>query len=91
MRHLTRDVTGVTEGLAWGRRGGLVSITYNEQNLGGLCVTRSGESSKRPATGRRSICSRLAQFALLLHESLVAVVLDVFCVYWSIAVAGNED
>jgi hypothetical protein len=28
-RHSTEDVNGVTEGLAWGRRGGLVSITYN--------------------------------------------------------------
>jgi hypothetical protein len=28
-RHSTGEVNGVTEGLAWGRRGGLVSITYN--------------------------------------------------------------
>jgi hypothetical protein len=31
---------GVTESLAWGRRGSLVSITYNEAEFGGLCVTR---------------------------------------------------
>lgn len=37
----------VTESLAWGRRGSLVSITYNEAEFGGLCVRESGESSTR--------------------------------------------
>jgi len=81
----------VTE--AWRGAGatGWFQLHTIEQNLGGLCVTESGESSRRPATGRRSSCFCLAWLNLLLLGHLGTVFLHVLYAHWTIAVAGRED